>query len=532
MYKLLSPIRRLGQHRGKYLLFGLLLVLLILLNSTVQTLGAAAAAESARVTARYGASFLAFDLTLPHFDKGWFTDELPALPHVERVELQAFHCLNASLGVWIIGAEAEFLDAAPLAGRWYAADGECVVNEGYAAFLAEQYGFGGVGDRIVVRDDFCALLYERPSARSIRYYTRDMEREMTVVGIVTDDATPYHAASVYGNYRIYAPLAAAEYFFTGLSDGDDVARQYEYAPSRAVTYFNTSLGLTVPDADEMQLLMRTPESQIVPAEKQAGVRLSEDGSHWIFLEAGTKKERLLRAEALSLAQYAPTEGYAACVHIDSPQNADAFLDMACGAVDAETAEQFAHTVESFSHRKFVLGTRNLSTWTETRDGAEVVWYDLSARQGNLWYAAYLIADPASLVESLAPIAPLCDSIAKAATTATAVLILLMTILLVHDRQYEIGVLRCIGVTSGGVCGRFVAEILVFLVIVAALGLALAVPTARLAADYLGLGGALGGVLSTALPQLALIAAATVVSCVLAAVMILQKKPMEILNSRT
>ena len=150
---------------------------------------------------------------------------------------------------------------------------------------------------------------------------------------------------------------------------------------------------------------------------------------------------------------------------------------------------------------------------------------------DLWYAAYLIDDPESLTESLAPIGAMCETVAAVSAAASAALILMMTLLVVSERRYEIGVLRCIGVSSAGVCARFAAELVLMLALLAALGVGAGIPLARFAAELLG-ASAGGELLPTALSLLAQTASASAVSLLIAAALILAQKPMQILNSRT
>lgn len=254
---------------------------------------------------------------------------------------------------------------------------------------------------------------------------------------------------------------------------------------------------------------------------QRAMQPSEDETHWIFLDKYTGEKRILADYELSLSQYPPTEGYVALVTVDFPENAEQFRTAVCGAYEGFTSTTLAQ-----------MEAGAFKDWqTLTVDGVESTWYGRLVCQ-QLWYAAYLIDDPETLVESLAPIAPLCETIASASSIASAVLILLMTILIVYERRYEIGVLRCIGVSSGGVCARFIGEVVVFLIIVSAIGIGVGIPAARFAADAMSLGESVGELAPTALLMLGGIGAVTAASCLIAAAMILSKKPMQILNSRT
>jgi len=496
MYRLLTPIRSIGRHRVRYLIFGLLILLLLLLSVGTRAVGGAATAQSSAIMNRYAGTFCFYDAMKPHGVQADLETVLQGLPHVAQKDWVAMHEMSHTPGLRLIGCEPSFLEISRLDGRLYENDHECVINVDYANFLLRTTDWKGIGDEITVYDT------ENPNAGRVKHLDSGLEFEindrlytttMTVVGVIPNDETRFSSGVYFSKHQIYTTLDAVTAAYTGIENnlyysGFSFASKLDrYPPRSECSFFH----------------IRTD---------QKWIRLSEDGTHWIFRDKYTQENLEFCDAEILFSEAPPNEGIFCFVQLDDPAHAEAFRRAACGAYNGI---QYSRAEER----------------VEETDGKSVTYYSYPACQ-EYWYAAYLIADPPSLVESLAPVAPLCDSIAKAATAATAVLILLMTILLVHDRQYEIGVLRCIGVTSGGVCGRFVAEILVFLVIVAALGLALAVPAARLAANYLGVGDALGSVFATAVPQLALIAAATVVSCVLAAVMILQKKPMEILNSRT
>ncbi len=500
MYRILTPVRSIIRHKTRYLIFGLLILLLLLLSVGARAVGGAAAAQTENVLKRYAGTFCFYDAMKPHGVRAEVESAVELLPYVEHVDWVAMHMMNRSPETRLIGCEPALLEVTHMDGRFYEADDECVINEDYANYLFETSEWAGLGDSITVYDlENTVGGYYNNKTETYQIPNRMYSITLKVVGIVPNDGTIFASGVHFSNYQIYTTIAAVQDSYTDIDKwlyrDTSTAAKY-YAPRNKISYFHVSIDQTM-------------------------VKISDDETHWIFKDLYTRRDVLFSEAEILFSEAPPNEGYFCFVRIDDPANAQAFRDVACGLYTGlSTTGSVVDENGNNPYRQVVI-----------EDGEEVVYWKMAACQER-WYAAYLIADPASLVESLAPIAPLCDSIAKAATAATVILILLMTILLVHDRQYEIGVLRCMGVTSGGVCARFVAEILVFLVIVAAISLAVAVPAARLAANYLGLGGALGSVFATAVPQLALIAAATVVSCVLAAVMILQKKPMEILNSRT
>ena len=496
MYRLLTPIRSIGRHRVRYLIFGLLILLLLLLSVGTRAVGGAAAAQSSAIMNRYAGTFCFYDAMKPHGVQADLETVLEGLPYVAQTDWVAMHEMNHTPGLRLIGCEPSFLEISRLDGRLYENDHECVINVDYANFLLRTTDWKGIGDEITVYDT------ENPNAGRVKYLDSGLEFEindrlytttMTVVGVIPNDETRFSSGVHFSKHQIYTTLDAVTAAYTGIENNLYYSRfglsskMGRYAPRMECTYFTA----------------RTD---------QKWIRLSDDGTHWIFRDKYTQEDLEFCDAEILFSAAPPNEGYFCFVRVDDPSHADAFRRAACCAYNGI---QYSRAEEHI----------------EETDGKSVTYYSYPACQ-EYWYAAHLIADPTSLVESLSPITPLCATIAKAAAAATVILILLMTILLIHDRQYEIGVLRCMGVTSGGVCGRFVAEILVFLVIVSAIGLALAVPAARLAANYLGVGDSLGNVFSTAGTQLLLIAAATIVSCVLAAAMILAKRPMEILNSRT
>ncbi|MGM9652016.1 MAG: ABC transporter permease [Eubacteriales bacterium] len=508
MYKLLTPLRSLARHLSGYVIFALLLILLLILNLTVTVLGSAATAESEKIVEKYAASFLCFDLNQPHKQLGqpgddpYFEEIVSTLPHVRTIKLLAMHTLNSALGQRMIGAPAEVLDCVPLEGRLYQSDGECCINESYARYLADSVGFTGVGDTILLYDDENALQYtvyvDENNERAYRFYEHDKSAEFTVVGILRDDATPFHKTLHFGTHRIYTTTAAVEEYFQGVGTRKaNGANDSYYLPGLLFT-------------------------QDILAGAGWG-RPSDDGTHWLFLDRFTLESFDLCSAEISLAQYPPNEGYMALVTIDDPANEADFLNAARGTF-VRIGEPAASDLKY--ERK---DSKNIFYYSI--DGREEEWYSVTSVP-CVWYAARLVDDPSVLTETLAPVSPLCDAIGRAASAASAVLILLMTILVVHERRYEIGVLRCIGVSARGVCARFIAEISVFLAIVSASGVALGIPAAHLAAKLLGVADSISGVLPAALLLLAGIAAVTLLSCLAASAMILAKKPMHILNSRT
>jgi len=508
MYKLLTPFRSIRKNASRYTIFGILLILLLALLLTVQTIGDTAKQQTDRIIERYACTYVCFNPGIPYLTikptetvPNFHSQFLPSLPYVAYSEIQAFHRLNHVLGLHMIGTTPSFITETPLEGRIFENDRECCINESYAKYLRESGTFTGIGDTISVIDEDNRIIGYSIVARlnrlNIAIPELKTEDALTVVGILADDATPYHNPAIYSRWRIYTTTEEVGSFFEG-------SKELLNGKSAADYWRPTTLSIS---------MQRISDYYCV----------SDDGNNWMYWDARASCIRSFYDSNYSLEEFAPNEGYVSIAVVDSPDHAEAFARSVCCAF---------------------LGKDYSSVWDQIlpqyfqksadMDGKVRDWYSWRAisSTSSLWYALPLVAQTETLAASLAPIAPLCEGIARAATAATVILILLMTILMVHDRQYEIGVLRCMGVTSGGVCGRFVAEILVFLVIVAAIGLALAVPAARLAAGYLGLGDALGSVFATAGTQLALIAAATVVSCVLASAMILAKRPMEILNSRT
>ncbi len=149
---------------------------------------------------------------------------------------------------------------------------------------------------------------------------------------------------------------------------------------------------------------------------------------------------------------------------------------------------------------------------------------------------YLVGETTSGIAALtAPmekISSLCGTIDRVTLAVSLAIMLLLTLLIVTERRYEIGILRCLGVTAGGVCARFVFELFAFLVIVLALSFALGVPAAMLFARRLDMTIGYAALARSAWDVLLLLGGMGLVSSVLASALILSKRPMEILNSRT
>ena len=508
MYKLLTPLRSLVQHISRYVIFALLLVLLLMLNLSAIVLGGAAKAEAETVVEKYAASFLCFDLKKQHIslapqrEDPYFTEILPSLPHVKEVRLLAMHTLNSTLGQRMFGAPPDALDCQPVAGRMYQNDGECCINESYARYLSDSVGFTGVGDTLRVYDEENALQHTirtgEHNERIVEFYEHDMSAEFTVVGILADDATPFHNTLHFGLHRIYTTTVAVEPFFEGIGiQKANGANDGYYLPSQ---YYRANI-----------------------LDAAAWARPSDDGTHWVFLSRSLEDTFELCHTEISLTQYPPNDGYVALATIDNPANEAEFLNAARG-----TFVRVSEPVPTLLKNN----TQNpLAIQRHTVDGVEKEWYS-STLIPDIWYAARLVDDPASLTAALAPIPPLCGTLGQAAGALSAALILLMTVLLVSERRYEIGVLRCLGVSSAGVCGRFAAEIGVFLLAVSVIGVALGVPAAYLAASALGVGASVSGVPAAALSLLGAFALVALLAAALASALILAKKPMQILNSRT
>ena len=139
---------------------------------------------------------------------------------------------------------------------------------------------------------------------------------------------------------------------------------------------------------------------------------------------------------------------------------------------------------------------------------------------------------AALVAPMEKISSLCGTIDRVTLIVSLAIMLLLTLLIVTERRYEIGILRCLGVTAGGVCARFVFELFAFLVIVLGLSFALGVPAAMLFARRLDMSVGFAALARSGWDVLWMLGGMGLFSAVIASAMILSKRPMEILNSRT
>ena len=508
MYRILTPLRSIWKNKARYLIFGILLLLLFALTFSVRVIGRAAEEESASVIEKYGSTFLFYNLKYVSGVREELQAVVDDLPHVKSSDMIVIHEMNTASSIRMLGASPEFWGMKNFnEGGIYQNDYECVINETYARQLRRTTRWQGIGDTITVRDVDNERVYVSPVqiARTTElksgYYEREKVVTLTVVGVIPDEETFFNSSVNFSRNRIYTTVATVEDAMEGL--GNDLLSQQSTGAGRLVQHYKPS---------GSRLLFQG-------GIRRDAMRPSDDGTHWIYLDLYTSEEKLFSDEYFRFAEQPPNEGYVAVITIDSAENAEDFRAVACG-----------HFID-FDMQPF--NSEKGKSWGEmTINGETKTWYAERYNTNFIWYAQYLIDDPSAMVEALSSVAPMCATIARAAIAATAILILLMTILLIHDRQYEIGVLRCIGVTSGGVCGRFVAEIIVFLVIVSAISLAAAIPAVRYVAGMLGLTAENLALWPTALTLLAFVGGVTVVSCLIAVVMILTKKPMEILNSRT
>ncbi len=504
MYAILTPFRSIWKNKTRYLIFGILLLLLFALTFSVRVIGRAAEEESAAVIEKYGSTFLFYNLKYASGVKESLAEVVDDLPYVKSCEMIAIHEMNTASSIRLLGAPPEFWGMKNFnEGGLYQNDYECVINETYARQLRRTTKWQGIGDTITVRDVDNERVYVPAYLMKTEngYFERDKTVTLTVVGVIPDEETFFNSSVNFSRNRIYTTVATVEDAMEGI--GENQLSQYSPGAMRVVQHY-------APTGSRLFF-----QGGI----RRDAMRPSDDGTHWVYLDLYTNEEKLLSDEYFRFAESPPNAGYVAVITIDSAEHAEDFRLAACG-----------HFVD-FDMPPF--DSEKGKSWDEmTINGETKTWYQERYNSKFIWYAQYLIDDPTAMVESLSSVAPMCSTIARAAIAATAVLILLMTVLLVHDRQYEIGVLRCIGVTSGGVCGRFVAEIIVFLVIVAAVSLAVAVPAVRYAAGMLGLNAENLALWPTALMLLAFVGGVTVVSCVIAVAMILAKRPMEILNSRT
>ena len=506
LYRALTPLRSLWRNAGKYGVFAILLVLLLALNLTVRIAGNAAAERSAALTDLYARSFLIANIRhSPVGTAEFFTDEMPEMEYVEDVQLCCAHTLNTELSLVLYGAPTAVLGAEPIEGRLYENESECCISESYAAYLRENTDFSGIGDTVFLYD------YEHAVQKEVEYitrhdyimhcYPRDRSAELTVVGVFADSDTIFPDALSTGVYRVYTETAAVTPFYDGIE-------------SKLLSHNSPAYSLNNLKMDLWSDLA------------EYGCAISEDGTHFVFLPKDGVKTYTLADIRVPIQKCLPNEGYFAIVRLERAEDAAAFRQSFCGRVRSDIKKYLENLI---AHEKALGKEPYLDI--ETDAGTMRFYPNGSGVLSDLWYAAYLIDDPESLTESLAPIGAMCRTVAAVSAVASAALILMMTLLVVSERRYEIGVLRCIGVSNAGVCARFAAELVLLLVLLAALGIGVGIPLAEYAASLLG-ASAGGALLPTALSLLAQTAAASAVSLLLAAALILVQKPMRILNSRT
>lgn len=216
-------------------------------------------------------------------------------------------------------------------------------------------------------------------------------------------------------------------------------------------------------------------------------------SHMNDAYESAAQDGTLKEEDIDLSYMRVIEGYETIIELDSYQSAGALRE----AIREENARP-AHSLRT--RHRFLAG--------ETVSGID------------------------RLSAPMERVGKLCQTIDSVTLVVSLCIMLLLTVLLVMERRYEIGILRCLGISARGVCARFTLELLLFLLLVTALSFAAGIPCARLIARALSIDVAYSAVLRTGADTLLLLGSMGLLSAAAASAAVLSRRPMEILNSRT
>ena len=156
---------------------------------------------------------------------------------------------------------------------------------------------------------------------------------------------------------------------------------------------------------------------------------------------------------------------------------------------------------------------------------------------NIHYKATLsYAEANQFVKIYQNTAQICTFFLTAVIAISAVVILIMTALAMHERRYEIGVLLSVGMSKPRIALLFAVENLIFTLAVTALAYAVGLAAAPFAADKLLEGVVTVSRAAAALPvagrMLALAVGLSLPASLISSLAILRYKPMTILRSRS
>lgn len=149
-----------------------------------------------------------------------------------------------------------------------------------------------------------------------------------------------------------------------------------------------------------------------------------------------------------------------------------------------------------------------------------------------WAAGETVSGIGRLAAPMERISALCGTVDRVTLSVSLSTVLLLTVLVVLERRYEIGILRCLGFSAAGVCVRFTSELALFLTLTVLLSCALGIPAALSLASALSIPMTSEAILRAAAETLLLLFGMGLLSAAAASAAILSRRPMEILNSRT